>query len=174
MLHPISVPAAFDPRHALSGTLRVPAPARRRALEEQASIALLLASYLQGWAEADPVRIAEATAPGYRFDDPFVGTFSTLALPRYFGALRSRCGLGVRAAREHLAFALRGPMDTSSARGELQFWREAPRLGLTGTSVIAIGPGGVTSERVAYDLNMASEQLRQTRRAEEPRSCCAA
>jgi hypothetical protein len=45
--------------------------------------------------------------------------------------------------------------------GELQLWREAPRLGLTGLSVITVGPLGVTSERVAYDLNMASEQLRQ-------------
>jgi hypothetical protein len=31
-------------------------------------------------------------------------------------------------------------MDTSSARGGLQFWREAPSLGLTGTSLITVGP----------------------------------
>jgi hypothetical protein len=52
-------------------------------------------------------------------------------------------------------------MDASSRRGELQFWREAPRLGLTGTSLITMGPHGVMSERVAYDLNLASEQLRR-------------
>jgi hypothetical protein len=51
-------------------------------------------------------------------------------------------------------------MVATSGHGELQFWREAPSLGLTGTSLITVGPGGVTSERVAYDLNMASEQLR--------------
>jgi hypothetical protein len=161
MLHPISVPAAYDPRHALNSSLRVPASTKRRALGEQAFIARLLASYLRGWAEADPIRIAEATAPGYHFDDPLVGTYPVLALPRYFEAVRSRTGLGAIASREHLSFVLRGPMDASSARGELQFWREAPRLGLTGTSLIAIGPGGVTSERVAYDLNLASGQLRQ-------------
>jgi hypothetical protein len=43
----------------------------------------------------------------------------------------------------------------------LQFWREAPSLGLTGTSLIAVGSSGVISERVAYDLNMASDQLRR-------------
>jgi len=158
---------------AANGTLRVPVPARRPALDGWAFIARLLASYLQGWAEADPVRIAEATAPEYHFDDPFVGIFPASALPRYFEAVQSRADLGGLVSREHLSFALRGPMDTSSAHGDLQFWREAPRLGLTGTSHIAIGPGGVTSERVAYDLNMASEQLRQPRRAEEPRPCCA-
>jgi hypothetical protein len=157
MLHVATLPAGLDARHAF----RIPAaPARRRALDQQALIARLLADYLQGWAEADPVSIAEATAPGYRFDDPFVGTFSTLELARYFGTLRSRAGLGTLAGREHLAFVLSGPMDAAWGQGDLQFWREAPRLGLTGTSLVTVGPAGVISERVTYDLNMASEQLR--------------
>jgi hypothetical protein len=160
MLHAISVPAAFDPRQAPHGTLHAPAPARHGTLTEERRRARLLADYLQGWAEADPVRIAGAAAPGYRFDDPFVGEFSTLALPRYFGVLRARAGLGARASRETLSFVLRGPMQEGLERGVLQFWREAPGLGLTGTSLITVGPGGVLCERVAYDLNMASEQLR--------------
>jgi hypothetical protein len=42
-----------------------------------------------------------------------------------------------------------------------QFWREAPRLGLTGTSEIILGPQGIVAERVAYDLNLACGQLRR-------------
>ena len=42
---------------------------------------------------------------------------------------------------------------------ELQFWREAPRIGLTGVAEIEIGERGVVAERVAYDLNLASEIL---------------
>jgi hypothetical protein len=161
MLNVAALPAGFDARHAFHGHGLIPTPASRRALDEQAFNARLIASYLEGWAEADPVKIADATAPEYRFDDPLVGSFSTLALPRYFAALRSRAGIGVLAGREHLAFVLRGPMDVPSGSAELLFWREAPRLGLTGISHITVGPAGVMSERVAYDLNIASEQLRQ-------------
>jgi hypothetical protein len=42
---------------------------------------------------------------------------------------------------------------------ELQFWREAPRIGLTGVAEIEIGERGITAERVAYDLNLASDIL---------------
>jgi hypothetical protein len=115
MLNITTPPTAFDPYVALRGTV-VPPPARSQDLVEARTRARTLALYLEGWAEADPVRIADATAPGYRFDDPFVGTFSTPALPRYFAALRSRSNLGALAGREHLAFVLRGPMDVSSAR----------------------------------------------------------
>ena len=41
----------------------------------------------------------------------------------------------------------------------LQFWREAPRLGLTGVSEIEIAEGGVIAERAAYDLNVAFDVL---------------
>jgi hypothetical protein len=129
---------------------------------EERTRAQLRAEYLEGWAAADPVKIASATAPAYRFDDPFVGTFATLTLSRYFEALRSRVGLGALVGREHLSFVLRGPMDAPSTDNQQQYWREAAHLGLTGTSLITIGPDGVMSERVAYDLNLASEQLRCT------------
>jgi hypothetical protein len=160
MLHAISASAAFDPRHALNGTLRTPAPTSHSTMTEERKRARVVADYLQGWAEADPVRIASVAAPDYRFGDPFVGTFSALALPRYFGALRARTGLPALAGREHLSFVLSGPMDARLERGTYQFWREAPRLGLTGTALITVGPDGVRTEHVAYDLNMASDQLR--------------
>jgi hypothetical protein len=160
MLNVAAVHAGPSAYHALRAPELIPAPARRPALGGQAIGARLVADYLEGWAVADPVMIAAATAPGYRFDDPFVGTFSTVALPRYFGTLRSRAGLVSLVSRDHLSFVLRGPMDTPSRDGELQFWREVPCLGLTGMSLVTIGPLGVTSERVTCDLNIASEQLR--------------
>ena len=48
-----------------------------------------------------------------------------------------------------------GPMDGPLSRGRLKFFREAPRLGLTGISFITIGEHGVIAESVAYDLNLA-------------------
>ena len=39
--------------------------------------------------------------------------------------------------------------------------RQAPGLGLTGTSEIILGPHGIVAERVAYDLNLACGQLRR-------------
>jgi hypothetical protein len=47
------------------------------------------------------------------------------------------------------------------SHNELQFWREAPRIGLTGVAEIEIGEQGVVAERVAYDLNLASDILRR-------------
>jgi hypothetical protein len=58
-----------------------------------------------------------------------------------------------------MAFFLSGAMD--ACRNELQFWREAPRIGLTGIARIEIGERGVSAESVAYDLNMASDLLRR-------------
>jgi hypothetical protein len=60
--------------------------------------------------------------------------------------------------RRDVAFILSGPMIGTHGQ---QFWREAPRLGLTGTSEIIIGPHGIATERVAYDLNLACGQLRR-------------
>ena len=59
---------------------------------------------------------------------------------------------------QDLGFSLRGPMDARPS--ELQFWREAPQIGLTGVAWIEIGRLGVSAEEVAYDLNMASDLLR--------------
>ena len=61
-------------------------------------------------------------------------------------------------SRRELAFFLRGPKKLRS-HNELQFWREAPRIGLTGVAEIEVGERGVVAERVAYDLNLASDIL---------------
>lgn len=121
----------------------------------------LLDRYLQGWAEADPVKVAAATTHDYRFHDPLVGTFPPQALHDYFDALRERLP---RAGTSHgldVAFLLHGPLDLPSSPGGLCFWREAPRLGLTGTCQINLEACGVAAESVAYDLNLASAMLRR-------------
>jgi hypothetical protein len=111
--------------------------------------------YIEGWAQADLEKILDATAPSYRFTDPFVGTFVGRSLHKYFDLLRDRLSrIGAIGWRD-LAFFLRGPMRLRSHK-EFQFWREAPRIGLTGVAEIEIGERGVAAERVAYDLNLAS------------------
>lgn len=120
----------------------------------------ILARYLEGWAEADPAKIADATAEDYDFHDPLVGRFSRRTLPQYFALLRSRFGIAGVAATRDLAFTLRGPMSSASHAARRQYWREAPLLGLTGLSEISVRHEGVAAEAVAYDLNLASETLR--------------
>lgn len=119
----------------------------------------LLATYVEGWAEADADVILSATAPGYYFDDPLVGRFARASLPRYFILLHERFARADAMKRRDVAFILRGPI--VGTRG-LQFWREAPGIGLTGMSEIIVGPHGIVAERTAYDLNIACGQLRRS------------
>jgi hypothetical protein len=119
----------------------------------------LLDAYFKGWAEADADLILSAAAPNYCFHDPLVGWFARASLPRYFTLLHERFARSGAMKRRDLAFILRGPI--IGARG-LQFWREAPGIGLTGMSEIVVGPHGIVAERTAYDLNMACGQLRRT------------
>jgi hypothetical protein len=116
----------------------------------------LLDTYFEGWADADADLILSATAPNYCFHDPLVGRFARVSLPRYFTLLHEKFARAGAMKRRDVAFILRGPM----IHGQ-QFWREAPALGLTGTSEIILGPHGIVSERVAYDLNLACGQLRR-------------
>ena len=115
--------------------------------------------YIEGWAQTDLEKILEATAPSYRFTDPFVGSFDGRSLHKYFDLLQDKLSC-IAISRRELAFFLQGPMKLRSHK-ELQFWREAPRIGLTGVAEIEIGERGVAAERVAYDLNLASDILRR-------------
>jgi hypothetical protein len=115
-------------------------------------------SYLKGWAEANFAKIPAATTPDYRFHDPFVGSFSRWSLHEYFDLVLDRLCCAGAISRPDIAFFLWGPMD--SRPGQLQFWREAPRIGLTGITQIEIAERGVIAESVAYDLNVASHMLR--------------
>ena len=114
--------------------------------------------YIEGWAQTDLEQILDATAPNYRFTDPFVGSFDGQSLHKYFDLLQDRISCTGAISRRELAFFLHGPMKLRSHK-ELQFWREAPRIGLTGVAEIEIGERGVVAERVAYDLNLASDIL---------------
>jgi hypothetical protein len=119
----------------------------------------LLDCYIEGWAETDFVKILAATAPDYRLHDPYIGSFSRWSLHEYFDRVCTGLSRMGAVSRADMAFVLRGPVDTR-AEG-LEFWREAPRIGLTGITRIEVGEHGVISERVAYDLNLASDLLRR-------------
>jgi hypothetical protein len=106
----------------------------------------------------DLEKILEATAPSYRFIDPLVGSFDARSLHKYFDLVQDRLSRTGPIGRRELAFFLQGPMKLRSPQ-ELHFWREAPRIGLTGVAEIEIGERGVVAERVAYDLNLASDML---------------
>ena len=144
-------------------------PVRRianRDCDEAKDWRYILGCYLAGWNEVDPDKIVAATAPDYCFDDPLVGQFSQKSLPNYFRHLHVRfVSTGAPGGREY-AFCFRGPMDDPLRRGQRQYFREAPALGLTGVTTITIGELGVVAERVAYDLNLASDVLRRRLRQE--------
>ena len=75
--------------------------------------------------------------------------------------------------RQDFAFFLRGPMDELSREGELLFWREAPRIGLAGVAQIKFEKTGVLAESVAYDLNLASDVLRDVANSQMMCRCAA-
>jgi hypothetical protein len=118
-----------------------------------------LARYLEGWAEANPAKILDAVTPNYHLRDPLVGAFTKRSLPQYFDILQARCARGGTTMRQDCAFFLHGPLDEPLS-GVLQFWREAPRIGLTGITRIEFTAAGVMAESVVYDLNLASDLLR--------------
>src|SRR5262245_36767591 len=129
-----------------------------RVRDQNANPTSPLNRYIEGWAQTDLEKILDATAPSYRFTDPFVGSFDGRSLHKYFDLLQARLSCTGAISRRELAFFLQGPMKLRSHK-ELQFWREAPRIGLTGVAEIEIGERGVAAERVAYDLNLASDIL---------------
>jgi hypothetical protein len=120
----------------------------------------LLDRYLKGWAEVNLGKILAATAHGYCFHDPLIGQFSRRNFPAYFEHLQARFACAGAAEPQDFAFVIRGPMDGPLQHGRLSFCREAPRLGLTGITLITIGERGIIAESVAYDLNLACHLLR--------------
>lgn len=135
--------------------LRLDRPTSRRPIET-----LGLSHYVRGWAEADVSMIGASVALNYRFYDPAVGEFSLRTLRSYFPMLQERLSRLGAVVRSDVAFVLHGPVDRSERAGQLQFWREAPRIGLTGISIIEIGAHGVVAEAVAYDPSLALDVLR--------------
>jgi len=142
----------------------IPAPRvakSQQAREQKASPTSPLDRYLEGWAELNLDEIVDATAAGYCFRDPLVGTYSRWSLLEYFDALMHGCSRAGSVKQRDLAFELHGPMEGSSHLGGIWFWREAPRIGLIGVTQIKVGAQGVIGESVAYEGNLASEMLRR-------------
>jgi hypothetical protein len=133
-----------------------------RALDQKPTRTSLLDRYRKGWTEADPDQILEATAPGYRFYDPIVGYFSQASFHGYFHLLQDRLSRTGAISRHDIGFFLRGPLDHRFDTERLRFWREAPRIGLTGVTVIEVGDRGIIAEKVAYDQNLAFDVLGRT------------
>ena len=144
----------------MPGAADVPARMRDDGCDEARNWRRLLDRYLEGWAEANPVKIFAATAHGYRFDDPFVGRFSRWSIAAYFERVRARFARAGAFEERDFAFSIQGPMDGLSRRSRLTFFREAPQLGLSGITLITVGEHGVVAETVAYDLNLALDVLR--------------
>jgi hypothetical protein len=142
-----------------------------RSRDREAIRHSLLDCYVEGWAETDFVKILAATAPDYRFHDPYIGSFSRWSLHEYFDRVCAGLSRMGAIGRADMAFVLRGPVDSRAEA--LEFWREAPRIGLTGITRIDIGDRGVISERVAYDLNLASDLLRRASARAETMPTCA-
>jgi hypothetical protein len=158
---PQARPVYRYPAHAADGGLDV-LRFLDQAHDQMASWPWLFDRYIEGWAEADVRKILDGTAPSYRFTDPFVGSFSGRSLYDYFDLLRDRFSRAGAISRSDLAFFLCGPMERRPHVRGLQFWREAPRLGLTGVNEIEIAEAGVIAERAVYDLNLALDALRAT------------
>jgi hypothetical protein len=168
MLH---VPAMPDPSHCEVLTSYAkdvadfePCAVRfvNRTRDPSAHEISVLDRYVEGWAKADVDKICDASAPGYRFTDPLVGTYGRRSLRKYFDELQCRFSRTGTIGKGELVFFLRGPMARSHVR-RFQFWREAPLIGLTGVAEVQIGERGIVAEHVSYDGNLASDMLREIR-----------
>lgn len=133
----------------------------RRSREKTARRISSLDRYLEGWAKANLEEILDATAADYCFRDPLVGTFSRRSLHEYFDLLMDRCSPAGLVTRGDIAFELHGPMAGPPHQPGIWFWREAPRIGLTGVTRIEVKERGVIGESVAYDGNLASDMIRR-------------
>jgi hypothetical protein len=133
-----------------------------RTRDQSAHELSALDRYVEGWAKADVDKICDASAPGYRFTDPLVGTYGRSSLHKYFDELRCRFSRIGTIGKDEFFFFLRGPMERTHVR-RFQFWREAPLIGLTGVAEVQIGERGIVAEHVSYDGNLASDMLREIR-----------
>jgi hypothetical protein len=122
---------------------------------------LLLLRYIEGWAEADAVKIAAAVSTDYSFLDPLVGQFDRDSLHCYITILRQRAGLcsSRLAARKVELSAF--PGSHWPARN-LRFWRSLPESGLSGMTDIELRSERVCRDVVCYEPGLAVECLRMS------------
>ena len=79
-----------------------------RVRDQNANPTSPLNRYIEGWAQTDLEKILDATAPSYRFTDPFVGSFDGRSLYKYFDLLQDRLSRTGAISRRDLAFFLQG------------------------------------------------------------------
>src|SRR5262249_57137727 len=119
-----------------------------RDLDRKPTRTSLLDKYRKGWMEADLDQILEATAPGYRFHDPLVGYFSQRSFHEYFHLLQDRLSRAGAISRRDIGFFLRGPIGHPFDPERLRFWRESPRIGLTGITDAKVADRAFSAQRV--------------------------
>jgi hypothetical protein len=120
----------------------------------------LLPRYIEGWAEADAAKIADAVIADYSFLDPLVGRFDRDTLQQYFAILRRRVGFD--SVRTHQRKVCLDAFPTPQwPAPKLRFWRSIPECGLAGISDIEICGARVHKEVVCYELNIATEWLQR-------------
>ena len=87
-----------------------------RVRDQNANSTSPLNRFIEGWAQTDLEKILDATAPSYRFTDPFVGSFDGRSLHKYFDLLEDRLSCTGAISRRELAFFLQGPISSSPRR----------------------------------------------------------
>ena len=123
-----------------------------------------LERYLAGWAAADLGRIMAAVAADYRREDPLVGAFDRDDLGAYLALLCQRVGFGALRVYRHKVW-FEGAAALPALGRPLRLWRALPETGPAGISEIELGAAGVRRERLCYEANLATEQLRRAARS---------
>lgn len=126
-----------------------------------------LLCYVEGWAQADAVKIAAAVSVDYSFVDPLVGRFDRDSLHEYIAILQQRAGLcGSRFASQKVQLNAFPGAQWPALR--LRFWRSLPECGLSGTSDIELSGQRVRRDVVCYEPSLAVEYLRGVASAQKP------
>src|SRR5215471_17224254 len=85
-----------------------------RVRDQNANPTSPLNRYIEGWAQTDLEKILDATAPSYRFTDPFVASFDARSPHKYFDLVQDRLSCTVPITRRSTASFLQGPMNLRS------------------------------------------------------------
>src|SRR5260370_8409638 len=75
-----------------------------RVRDQNANPTSPLNRYIEGWAQTDLEKILDATAPSYRFTDPFFGSFDGRSLHKYFDLFHHRLSCTSTISHPDLAF----------------------------------------------------------------------
>ena len=110
-----------------------------------------LTVYAEGWANADPGRILEATSPDFVFDDPNAGSIPRADFASYFEATKVAVE-AMRTSPSSTTWMEISEVATKEEDGVVTAWCwwAIPGTGVEGSGLIKVGVEGVRSERIAY------------------------